>query len=149
MTDDDTPPTITHADGRQEWRTPEGKWHRLNDKPAFTSPNGCRMWWVNGERHRGDDKPAMIWANGTEVWYVNGQQHREDDKPAVWNVHDGFQEWRVHDQLHRNDDKPATCHTDGWQQWWVHGAFIRQAMVTDFSTKSLRFAFLRAVTSAA
>lgn len=57
-------------DGRQEWRLPNGKLHRL-DGPAVTWPDGTQKWYRYGKRHRLDG-PSSIMADGREFWFVDG-----------------------------------------------------------------------------
>ena len=64
-------PTEIKSDGTKKWRNKEGKYHRLNDKPAVEYPNGGKEWWINGKLHRENDKPAVEWNDGGKIWYVN------------------------------------------------------------------------------
>jgi hypothetical protein len=57
------------------------------------SPDGSKVWHLNGERHR-IDGPAM-YTNGTKAWWLNGQFHRVDG-PAIERV-DGSKEWYLND----------------------------------------------------
>jgi hypothetical protein len=54
---------------------------RDNKPTCTTSPNGDKMWYLNGKLHR-EDGPAVEHPNGTKEWWLNDKLHREDG-PAV------------------------------------------------------------------
>lgn len=91
-----------------EYRTEDGKLHRLGDKPASIKFKGyigkvydkegeiisdvdevikyvpCDLKYiVDGKYHRNGDKPAIMWANGAVEYYKNGKRHRDGLKPAI------------------------------------------------------------------
>lgn len=144
MDGNDTPPTCVGHVNDHEWKTPDGKRHRGNDKPAFILPGKVRSWWVDGKLHRGDDKPAIMYANGSREWFVNDQLHRGNDKPAAFWA-GGSVSWWVNGAQHRGNDKPAVWYSDGFCEWWVHDTLIGRGSATDFTNDSLRFGFLTAV----
>jgi hypothetical protein len=74
-------PTKTiYKDGTQEWRLPNGDFHR-EDGPAIIKTNGERVWYWNGKIHR-DGGPAVILVTLSRQWYQHGKRHREDG-PAI------------------------------------------------------------------
>ena len=83
----------TFRDGWVEWRTPDGRRHRV-DGPAVIRPGGTFEWWQNGQRHR-------------------------TDGPTITSL-DGFENWCQHDKLHRTDG-PAVTYSDGHLEWWEDG----------------------------
>ena len=83
----------TFPDGWVEWRTPEGKRHRI-DGPAITTTDGHEEWWENGELHRVGG-PAVISPSGYEAWIIYDQYHRVGG--------------------------PARTLSDGTLEWWVNG----------------------------
>jgi hypothetical protein len=105
----------TFRDGWVEWRTPDGKRHRL-DGPAVVV-GGTEAWWQNGERHR-DDGPAVTRPDGHQEWWQYGELHREDEPAYIGS--DGVMEWHRHGKLHR-ENGPAVIEPDGTLEWWEHG----------------------------
>ena len=63
-------PASISDDGLEIWYR-NGVWHRVDDEPTITHPDGRRYWYRNGVLHR-DDGPAVIRANGDKFWYRNG-----------------------------------------------------------------------------
>jgi len=83
--------------------------------------NGCKEWWVNGERHR-EDGPAIESNDGSKYWYTNGKKHREDG-PAIENSN-GSKFWFVDGKRHRNDG-PAYETSNGTKFWYVEDKLHR------------------------
>ncbi len=73
---------------------PDGEW----ETGAYTSLDGTRSWYKNGEIHRDGDEAAVILPNGSRYWYMNGKLHRSDDKPAIVKA-DGSQYWYKYGSL--------------------------------------------------
>jgi len=64
--------------GTLQWKDPEGRLHRDNDKPAAIYANGSKAWWQHGELHRDHDMPAGVYANGDKCWYQHGEWIRSE-----------------------------------------------------------------------
>jgi len=84
-----------------------------------TSPNGSKLWYLNGNLHR-EDGPAFEY-NGTKAWYLKGLLHRKDG-PAV--EHNGTKAWYLNGLLHR-EDGPAIEYSDGRKEWYTKGKYAR------------------------
>ena len=54
------------------------------------SPNGSKLWFLNGKRHR-EDGPAVEYPDGQKQWWLNHNLHREDG-PAI-EYPDGTKSW--------------------------------------------------------
>jgi hypothetical protein len=69
------------------WKNKEGRYHRLNDKPAIEYLNGIKEWWINGKRHRGNNKPAIEYPNGIKEWWINGKfiKRNYDSNETIYN----------------------------------------------------------------
>ena len=106
----------TDPNGWTQWRTPDGKLHRV-DGPAVTSPSGYEVWWQHGERHRVDG-PAITRSNGRQEWYLHDKLHREDGPADITS--DGSEEWWYEGKRHRTDG-PASHLADGTEIWFQHG----------------------------
>lgn len=100
------------ANGDREWRSPNGRLHRLGG-PARILADGSTAWLVNGRGHR-IGGPAVEEADGDQEWLVNGRRHRLDG-PAL--IRDGAQFWYRHNRLDRIGG-PAVIHADGQEEWW-------------------------------
>jgi hypothetical protein len=42
-------PTEIGFNDTKIWKNKEGKFHRLNDKPAFEYADGKKVWYINGK----------------------------------------------------------------------------------------------------
>lgn len=81
-------------DDRTEWRNEKDELHRV-DGPAVEYYDGCKFWYLNGQRHRVDGH-ATEWPDGSKFWYQNNQLHREDGPAVEWA--DGSKTWYIHDK---------------------------------------------------
>jgi hypothetical protein len=105
-------PTEVLSDGTKIWKNKEGRYHRLNDKPAVEYFDGAKVWYINGKIHRENDKPAFIKPDGTKFWFINGKLHRENNKPAIEWIN-GRKAWHINDKfIKRNWDKNGIIHND-------------------------------------
>jgi hypothetical protein len=68
---DELKPTEINFMGTKIWKNKEGKYHRLNDKPALILINGTKSWYINGELHRENNKPAIEFSDRRKAWYIN------------------------------------------------------------------------------
>ena len=48
--------------------------HREGDEPAMMTPNGTRLYYVEGKLHRDGKNPAVIYANGNVEYWEHGVQ---------------------------------------------------------------------------
>jgi len=120
----DDKPAFISANGDKKWWK-DGKIHREGDKPAVVLDNGTKQWRKNGKRHREGDKPAVVYASGTKEWCKNGKLHREGDKPAIV-LDNGIKCWFNNDKRHRAGDKPAAVYASGTKEWWKNGKFVKE-----------------------
>jgi hypothetical protein len=71
-------PKLTIDDyGYEEWKLPNGKFHR-EDGPAYEDSDGNKSWWINGNLHN-KDGPAVECSNGSKHWYLNGISYTEQE----------------------------------------------------------------------
>lgn len=64
--------------GNRHWISVNGKYHRLNDLPAFEGIDGTKAWFVGGVRHR-EGGPAIEWVGGKREWWINGIECSEKE----------------------------------------------------------------------
>ena len=99
-------PTKSNEWDNQIWLNSKDKYHRNNDLPIVTWPDGSTCFWAqNNQWHREKDLPAIVCSDGYCEWWENGKRHRENDLPAlIW--------------------------PDGKCEWWVNDKFIKAAQCT-------------------
>ncbi|RTK95513.1 MAG: hypothetical protein EKK64_06740 [Neisseriaceae bacterium] len=109
-------PAVFHSDGEKQWCY-NGQWHRDNDLPAVSLPNGDVYFYRNGFRYNFVEQE-----NGTKEYYNSKNSLHKENGPAVI-YSNGDEEWWFLGRKHRIDG-PAVIY--GNKQYWFHrGEFIK------------------------
>jgi len=87
----------------------------VNDKFYYKDGSVLDKLMIYKELHR-EDGPAIEWADGCKEWWIDGQRHRVDGPACEWS--DGGKEWWYSGKLHRIDG-PACEDINGSKYWWV------------------------------
>lgn len=76
---------MTHKDD-MIYRNKKGQYHRI-DGPAVESPNGFKMWVINGKIHN-ENGPAAIYTNKTVEYWLNDKiyPNKEDWELEVLKI---------------------------------------------------------------
>jgi len=69
----------TDSEGCREWFL-DGERHRV-DGPAIEMECGSTTWYLDGELHR-EDGPAIDWVDDTKFWYLNGKEFTQEEFEA-------------------------------------------------------------------
>ena len=102
------------------------------------SPDGTKLWYLNGKLHR-PDGPAIEHANGDKEWYLNGKCHRVGGPAAEYEG--GIKYWYQNGGFHRGDG-PAAEYANGTKQWYLNDKFCKPIEVFKAATHEQRIHLL-------